>query len=68
MITSHTIDELFKPSGAADTIQARAVWQAAATYARTMTDLAPQSPALESALRYVQISALLTVHSIDTTV
>ena len=68
MISSHSIDDLFKPSAAADGPAARAIWAAANSYARCITDLAPQSPAVDTALRYVQLSALLAVHSIEVSV
>ena len=67
MISSHTVDSLFQPSGTHPEAEER-VWAAAREFARTMTDVAPQGPGLESALRYAAVAAMACLHSIDTTV
>jgi len=66
MISSHALDQYFADPDLSGTqqVQAERIRAGARAFAEILAENAPQSPGLETAIRYTRIAAFLGTHAI----
>lgn len=66
MISSHSINQIFTDPDLSpkQRLQVDRIIEAARAYGSALVEVCPQSPGLETALRYAQMSMFLAAHSI----